>query len=284
MRVLLTGGSGDLGDLVLPNLAKKGHEVINLDLRPPKAPTGEFIEGSILDRDLLAQIVPNSKIIIHIAALHGIHEFRRSESAHRFWDVNVTGTFNLLQAASDAGIRSFIFVSSTSVDDKTSFYGHTKRVAEALCESEVLRNPMLSVLTLRPRGFIPPWNREVYSSFVEWAKWFWGGAVHITDVADAVERSVQVLQDGSFRGYQSLVVDGGYDYSEEDLRDWDRAGEGTTFRKVYSAFYEMAMQHGLDPSKKPHVYDISETRRVLGYIPRYSLRNLLEELSRLNAS
>jgi nucleoside-diphosphate-sugar epimerase len=125
----------------------------------------------------------------------------------------------------------------------------------------------------------------VYRSFVEWAKWFWRGAVHIDDVSQAVLLAVELLgrgppASGALANPLVLTVDGAYEYTEDDMRNWDREGPGTTFRKYYEHYYNLAVGHGLDPSRKPEKLDISETRRWLGYEPHYSVKNLLVELDR----
>ena len=51
----------------------------------------------------------------------------------------------------------------------------------------------MNVIVLRPRAFIPFWNRHVYTNFIDWARWFWKGAVHIDDVASAVILSVELV-------------------------------------------------------------------------------------------
>lgn len=282
MKILITGGSGDLGQLVGPSLASLGHSVTNFDLKDAPKPYGDFISGSIVDRTLVNETLPCFEGIVHIAALHGIHEFRRSASAAQFWDVNVTGTFNLLQAARDSGIRNFVFLSSTSVDDSESFYGHTKIVAEETCKSFSALEPEMSILRLRPRAFIPPWNREVYSSFVEWAQWFWRGAVHINDVAKAVVKSVTALEKKKLPCCPVFVLDGKYDYSREDLENWDVEGPGSTFKKQYGEeMFALVLRHGLDPSVRPNVLPPSPFNQEIDWVPEYSLSDLLRELREL---
>ena len=63
----------------------------------------------------------------------------------------------------------------------------------------------INVLTLRPRAFIPYWNKTVYSSFVEWAKWFWKGAVHINDVAQAVMQGIDLISTKKGNGTNSFL-------------------------------------------------------------------------------
>jgi nucleoside-diphosphate-sugar epimerase len=142
----------------------------------------------------------------------------------------------------------------------------------------------MNMVILRPRGFIPHWNRSVYTSFVEWAQWFWRGAVHIDDMAQAVLQSLDLLAAKTLEQPLVLVVDGAYEYTDDDLAAWDPAGPGSTFRTHYGEYDVLARQYGLDPAEKPFKYDLSETHRQLGYVPRYSLQNLLQELAHYGAA
>ena len=76
-----------------------------------------------------------------------------------------------------------------------------------------------------------------------------------------------------------LTLDSAYEYTEADLDQWDADGAGSTFRKYYPEYYDLALSYGLDPAVKPNRLDISETVRVLGYQPSYSLASLLSELA-----
>ena len=76
-----------------------------------------------------------------------------------------------------------------------------------------------------------------------------------------------------------LTLDSAYEYTEADLDQWDADGAGSTFRKHYPEYYDLAVSYGLDPAVRPNKLDISETVRVLGYQPTYSLARLLSELA-----
>jgi nucleoside-diphosphate-sugar epimerase len=72
MKVLLTGGSGDLGQTLVPMLLNKGHIPVTLDIRTPPLDLkqeGVFIEGSIIDRSRLKEFFIGCDCIVHIAAL-----------------------------------------------------------------------------------------------------------------------------------------------------------------------------------------------------------------------
>lgn len=278
MKVFLTGGSGDLGLLLGRDLERRGDLPVRLDIRPPANPQrGEFIHGSILDRELLKKSLKGMDCVVHIAAWHGIHLVAGQKDAYDFWDLNVNGTFNVFQAAAEQGIHKFIYISSTSILDRFGVYGHTKVLGEEIALTYHKRHQM-DVVILRPSAFIPYWNRDVYASFVEFARWYWKGAVHIRDVAQAVMKSIDRLADGGPRSCLTLFVDGQYEYTLQDLHDWDSGGPGTTFQRVYAPYAGIAERYGLDPAQKPDVFDIEPTRKQINYEPTYSPLNLLKDL------
>lgn len=270
MHILLTGGSGDVGTLLSDSLLGLGHRVTSIDLSLPRIAGVDFVQGSITDRAVLARAMQGVDCVVHIAAWHGVHE--GSKSPADFHDLNVTGTFNTLQAAVDANVRKFVFVSSTSVDEIDGIYGPTKVLGEQMVETYARRHPQIDFCTLRPRAFIPPWNRTVYNNFIEWAAWFMKGAVHIDDFRDAL---LLAIAQKPHRPAAVYVIDGAYDYTAADLQDWQ--GQAT-FARVYPEFADLAARHGLDTARKPKVLDIAPDQRLPGYAPKYSLKRLLEDL------
>jgi nucleoside-diphosphate-sugar epimerase len=151
MKVLLTGGSGNLGQTLVPILLDKGHMPVILDVRAPRdlKKGAVFIERSILDRPKLADIFRDCDCIIHIAAWHGIHETRGEKTSYDFSDLNVRGTFELFEAAVSVGIDNIIFISTTSVYRPGTLYGRSKILAELIAEDYRKHNKM-NVITLRP--------------------------------------------------------------------------------------------------------------------------------------
>src|SRR6516162_1682881 len=276
MKVLLTGGSGNLGQTLVPKLLDEGDTPVILDVRapPPLNEGAVFIEGSVLDRSTLTEIFRGCDCIVHIAAWHGIHEDRGEKDAYDFFDLNVRGTFEVFEAAASAGICKVIFISTTSVYRPDTRYGSSKILAEQIAE-DYRKHSLMNVVTLRPRGFIPHWDRAVYAKYSDWARWFWKGAVHIDDVATAVTLSLDLLSRRQLDQQLVLTLDSAYEYTDADLAHWDAEGPGSTFRKYYPEYYDLALSYGLDPALKPTKLDIAETVRWLGYKPAYSLANLL---------
>jgi len=278
MNILITGGSGDLGLLLAKDMLNAGDDPVRIDIRAPKNPDrGKFIPGSILDDDLLRHTMVGMDCVIHVAAWHGIHEVTGQADVHDFWDLNVSGTFKVFQAAAGADVRKFVYISSTSVLDRFGVYGHTKVLGEEIALTYHQRHGM-DVIVLRPGAFIPYWNEAVYPSFAAWAEWYWKGAVHILDVAQAVQKSIKLMKRGRLDTLPTLFVDGKYEYTADDLEHWDANGPGSTFMKYYADYHDLALRYGLNPALRPTVFDIEPTRRWLGYEPTYSFQNLLREL------
>jgi nucleoside-diphosphate-sugar epimerase len=177
MRILLTGSSGWLGRFLAPRLRQDGHGVTGLDVAPG---ADTDILGSVADRRLVDRVFAERGIeaVIHAGALHKPDIARYPKQA--FVDVNVTGTLNLLEAASAAGCGRFVFTSTTSLmisesiragkaggarraawlDEEfgplepRNIYGVTKRAAEQLC-ALVHRQCGLPVVVLRTGRFFP---------------------------------------------------------------------------------------------------------------------------------
>ncbi|MBK6710254.1 MAG: NAD-dependent epimerase/dehydratase family protein [Chloroflexi bacterium] len=89
MKILLTGGSGDLGAVLAPQLSQRGDVPIVFDVRPQQTPTAVpspavYHPGSILNRDQLAAAMSGVDMVVHIAAWHGIHEVRRKKTCSTF--------------------------------------------------------------------------------------------------------------------------------------------------------------------------------------------------------
>jgi UDP-glucose 4-epimerase len=284
MRVLLTGGAGDLGVLLSEALHKQGDEPAVIDLAPPHGCVKTYFPASILNLGAVTAAVEQTDCIVHIAAWHGIHENKSTKTAGDFHDLNVTGTFNMLDAAAHEGVKKFIFISSTSISDRYGIYGHSKIIGEEMARAHAHRHDM-DVIILRPRAFIPSWNTAVYTNFAEWAAWYARGAVHITDVVRAVLCAIDYMKnnEGFSPKAPAFVVDGGYEFTKDDLENWDKDGPGSTFRKYYPDDADLLRKYGMDPAKMPKVLDMEETRQVLGYAPQYSLKNMIEELKRYDA-
>ena len=156
MKIVLTGGSGDLGTVLTPKLEARGDTPVRLDIAPPRDHRGRYMAGSVLDRAGLAACLTDVDGVVHMAAWHGVHDVSNHppqplrKDVYAFWDLNVTGTFNVFEAAVQAGVSNVLYLSSTSVRDQESVYGHTKVLGEEIARTYAARHAM-NVVMLRPR-------------------------------------------------------------------------------------------------------------------------------------
>lgn len=277
-RFLVTGGAGDLGKVLAPRIAAVGASMRSLDLVPSDGESVESITGSILDRSLVNELVAQTDIVVHIAAWHGYHAFTGSKTAEEFWDLNMTGTFNLLEACARHQKRKFIFISSTSVDEWPELYGTTKLLGEGLCRAYANRHSM-QILSLRPRAFIPWWNTKVYRSKRDWAAWFARGGVHIDDVATSVMLAYNKIRDLKSPFFEVVEIDGKHDFDADDTKEWRRQGTKLFLTKRFPALSQTILGATFLPEEPPTYKDISKARTLLGYTPSYGYEEMLREIA-----
>ena len=118
---LVTGGAGFIGSHIAEALVGRGDTVRVLDNLltgkrenlAPVARRARFIEGDIRDLDTCRRAVEGADHVLHQAALPSVP--RSVEDPLLTNAINITGTLNLLLAARDAGVRSFVLASSSSV-------------------------------------------------------------------------------------------------------------------------------------------------------------------------
>ena len=110
MRILVTGGAGFIGSAVVRLAIARGHEIINLDALTyaaclanvasvDNAPTYRFVQADIRDRAALdaAFAAHEPDAVMHLAAES--HVDRSIDGPGDFIETNITGTYNMLEAA-----------------------------------------------------------------------------------------------------------------------------------------------------------------------------------------
>ena len=112
MRVLITGAGGNLGRVLAPALQNSGHTPVLMDFRPLDTPY-EFIQGDATRRADVHRAAEGVDVIVHGAALHGIH--LGNHSRDEFWALNVEGTYHVYEAARTHGIGKVLLCSTMGV-------------------------------------------------------------------------------------------------------------------------------------------------------------------------
>lgn len=135
-KVLITGGAGFIGSACAKKLIDRGDQAVLIDnfndyydpslkeARIKKFLKGykfKLYRGDIRDEKLVEKIFKKEKLdkVIHLAAMAGVRNSLRDPK--EYFDVNVMGSLNLLEAAVKYKIKNFVFASSSSV------YGNNKK-------------------------------------------------------------------------------------------------------------------------------------------------------------
>jgi nucleoside-diphosphate-sugar epimerase len=124
--ILVTGSSGHLGEALVRTLRKNGREVLGIDIVPSEF-TSEL--GSIVDRHFVKRCMKGVDAVLHTATLHKPHVVTHSRQS--FVDTNVTGTLNLLEEASVAGVGSFVFTSRSGTHRSTEEQATVRGAADS---------------------------------------------------------------------------------------------------------------------------------------------------------
>ena len=208
-RMIVTGGAGFLGKHLCRQIAKAGHSVKVIDLRPN--PEFETIIADVRDAAAMLEHIKDADVVYHLASL--IEAGESVKFPQKFVDFNISGCVSVLEAMRINSVPTFIFSSSAAVygeplrtpileDDRTipvNPYGMTKLAMEGLVSSYVASFGMNGIalryfnlygpeeLHQPETHAIPRFIKQIYYGEEVTV---WGGGEHLRDfihVSDIVD-------------------------------------------------------------------------------------------------
>ncbi|MBU2540956.1 MAG: SDR family NAD(P)-dependent oxidoreductase [Candidatus Omnitrophica bacterium] len=125
-KVLVTGGAGFIGSHIVDRLVFENYEVVVIDdfssgrIENLKSSINKIklIKGDIRNDKLIKRLLKRTDYVLHQAALRSVP--KSVKYPLRYNEVNVTATLNLLKRSAEAGVKRFVFASSSSVYGESS--------------------------------------------------------------------------------------------------------------------------------------------------------------------
>ena len=174
MKILVTGGLGKVGQWVVGELFKGGHEVTVLDRLPGPRDGGgaKYLVGEVQDLGQVIEAAAGTDAIVHLAAVHNPNVAPTGV----VFETNVNGTFNVHHAAFRLGIPRVVSTSSNAavgwaysegsfmpdylpIDEEHPLrpidpYGLSKQIGETIARSYSLKG--VETVVIRPSGVVTP--------------------------------------------------------------------------------------------------------------------------------
>jgi UDP-glucuronate 4-epimerase len=304
MNVLLTGAAGFIASHLSEHLLDGGASVVGLDnfddfydpaikegnLARARAHEGfTLVRGDIRDPDVLRGLPEGIDTIVHIAARAGVRPSIADPVL--YYDVNVTGTLNLMELAKERGIRRFIFASSSSV------YGNNEKVP--FSEDDPVDNPISPYAATKKAGeLLTHAYTHLYGITCLCLRFFtvYGPrqrpdlAIHKFTRLMAAGDDIPMFGDGSSQRDYTYIEDilqglqGAIRWVDQNpgVHDVVNLGESRTIglsEMIGVLGEEMGVEPRIQrlpdqPGDVVRTYaDISKARRVLGYDPKWEFRD-----------
>jgi UDP-glucose 4-epimerase len=172
MNILVTGSTGGIGKWTVKRLVELGHQVRAFDVNAqPKSLDYEYWNGDVRDMSLMRRAMHGMDAVVHLAAI----AFDMPRQEESILDINLRGTYNMLLAAQEAGVRRVVSFSSINaigqaetthkdlylpLDDEVPHhnvqnYSLTKHLGEEMCKAFSARG-VYSAISLRPTMVLEP--------------------------------------------------------------------------------------------------------------------------------
>lgn len=310
MKVLVTGGTGFTGKALVKRLLDEGHQVVALDYKEGIKTDelrnwgADVVIGSVTDKNIVERCMNGVDVVQHLAA--AFRELNVNEE--HYYNVNVNGTINVLEAASRHKVRRLIYCSTCGVHGNVEnppadesapisaadYYQQTKYEAEPFV-NEYFEKGMKTVI-LRPAAIYGPGDPERFGMiFKRVAKgkfpMFGSGKTlyHPLYIDNLVDAHMLAMQEGKGDGEAYLIADEEYLEIEYIVRQVAKAMEvdvriphypvmplviaGHIFEKLYKPFglTPPIFPRRVDWFRQNRAFNIDKAKRDLGYQPKVAI-------------
>lgn len=250
MKIAVTGAAGHIGSAVCRELLNRGYEVaalVHSDFSAIRDLPVATVKGDVLNRESLKELIGQCDAVIHTAGMIELgYRFVR-----KLYDVNVVGTKNVLETASELGTEKIVHFSSvhafshqppaTPIDesrpfvtDQSVFYDQTKRDGHILAR-EAAQNGQHVVIVCPTSAVGPPDHKpsKLGKAVIDICRGsvpaVVKGGFDFADVRDMANGAVSALEKG--RSGETYILGGKY-YTIKAFSDLVLEAKGTKKRLV----------------------------------------------------
>lgn len=310
MKILVTGGTGFTGKALVRRLLNDGHEVVALDFQEGLKTQelrqwgAEVVLGSVTDKGVVDRCVKGVDVVHHLAAA-----FRQLDVPNsHYWEVNVQGTRNMLEAAFREKVKKFVYCSTCGVHgnvehppadenapiNAADYYQQTKYEAEPIVAD--FQKKGLKTVILRPAAIYGPGDPERFFMIFKRVKsglfpMFGDGTTlyHPLYIDHLVDAHVLAQQEGKGDGQTYLIADEQYIGIEDLVKKTAEALNvpvriphlpifpviiaGHICEKICKPFKisPPIFPRRVDWFRQNRAFSIAKAKRELGYAPQISL-------------
>ena len=281
MKILVTGSTGRVGRAIYVRLCAD-NEVVGFDRAPSS--TADVV-AALADTERLRGALQGVDAVIHTAALHAPQVGLVGEED--FHTVNVAGTATLLRLAQQAGVRRFVFTSTTALygaastppgragwtteatpPQPRSIYHRTKLLAEDLLEQAAGCDGLAVTVLRMSRCFPEPAPLM--------AAYRLHRGIDARDVADA---HALALQHGE-PGFRRCLVSGATPFLPGDAEALLHDARAVIAQRSPALAEAFARRGWALPASIDRVYDPALARERLGWQSRHGFDEVLAALDR----
>lgn len=310
MKILVTGGTGFTGKALVNRLLNDGHQVVALDYKEGlkteelRAAGAEVVIGTVTDKEIVEKCMPGVDVVQHLAA--AFRELNVPDTY--YYDVNVNGTRNILDAAQRHGVKKVVYCSTCGVHGNidnppggedapiqpADYYQRTKYEAEPFVK-EASKNGLDAVI-VRPAAIYGPGDPErFFMIFKRVANgrfpMFGNGRTlyHPLYIDNLVDALVLAMAPGKGTGEAYLIADEEYVTIEDLVRRVGKALNVDVKVPHYPVMPLVASGHVMETLCRPfgitppifprrvdwyrqnRAFKIDKAKRDLGYDPKVGL-------------
>jgi len=282
MKILVTGGSGMVGKYIVDELLRHHYDVGVLDLVPPKQKNVLFHKIDVLILEDVARVMKGYDAVIHTAGIpHPLND-----PAERVFNVNVNGTFNVLESVARNGIKKVVFTSSEStlgfafmnnrmvpeyipLDELHPMrpqdpYGLSKVIGEQICRTYSAKYGIKTICLREPWIWVPEpepilFYKKLVREYGDWYKNLWT-YVHVFDVVTAHRLA---LEHDLASNHEIFFITAKENWTGKNSKD------------LLAQFYPEVTTFADNFSGASTIISHEKAKRLLGYESKYSVRDLL---------